>query len=161
VNYYDYGPQNSRGFRALKVWLALRQVGRAGYLQTIADDMALARHLHRLMAQHPEFEATSQGLSITTFRYVPPDLRAQIGSAQAEACLNRLNQRLLTAVEHSGEVFLSNALVDGRFVLRACIVNFHTSLDDIEALPALLSRWGREADQEPRSEIGRLNGECS
>jgi aromatic-L-amino-acid decarboxylase len=161
VNYYDYGPQNSRGFRALKVWLALRQVGRAGYLQMIADDMALAQHLHRLMAQHPEFEATSQSLSVTTFRYVPPDLRAHVGSAQAEACLNRLNQRLLTAVEQSGEAFLSNALIDGRFVLRACIVNFHTSLDDIEALPALLSRLGREVDQEPRSEIGRLTGECS
>ena len=39
MNYFDYGPQNSRGFRALKVWLALRQVGRAGYLQMIGDDM--------------------------------------------------------------------------------------------------------------------------
>ena len=48
VNYFDYGPQNSRGFRALKVWLALRQVGRAGYLKMIGDDMLLARHLHQL-----------------------------------------------------------------------------------------------------------------
>ena len=75
VNYFDYGPQNSRGFRALKVWLALRQVGRDGYLQMIGDDMRLARHLHALVAQHPEFEAITQNLSITTFRYVPPDLR--------------------------------------------------------------------------------------
>jgi aromatic-L-amino-acid decarboxylase len=160
VNYYDYGPQNSRGFRALKVWLALRHVGRAGYLQMIADDIALAQHLHRLMTHHPEFEATSQGLSVTTFRYVPPDLRSQIGSAAVEAYLNRLNQRLLTAVEQSGEAFLSNALIDRRFVLRACIVNFHTSLDDVEALPALLSRLGKAVDDEPRSEIGRLTGEC-
>jgi aromatic-L-amino-acid decarboxylase len=160
VNYFDHGPQNSRGFRALKVWLALRQVGRAGYLQMIADDMALAQHLHQLMAHHPEFEATSRGLSITTFRYVPPDLRSHIGSAPVEAYLNRLNQRLLTAVEQSGEAFLSNALIGGTFVLRACIVNFHTSLEDVEALPALLSRLGKEADQEPRSEIRRLYGEC-
>jgi aromatic-L-amino-acid/L-tryptophan decarboxylase len=160
VNYYDYGPQNSRGFRALKVWLALRQVGRAGYLQMIADDIALAQHLHRLMAHHPEFEATSQSLSITTFRHVPPDLRSQIGSAPVEAYLNRLNQRLLTLVEQSGEAFLSNALIGGTFVLRACVVNFHTSLEDIEALPALLSRLGRAVDDEPRAEIGRLNREC-
>jgi aromatic-L-amino-acid/L-tryptophan decarboxylase len=146
VNYFDYGPQNSRGFRALKVWLALRQVGRAGYLTMIGDDMRLAQHLHQLMAQHPEFEATTQSLSITTFRYVPPDLRPRLGSETVESYLNELNQRLLTAVEKSGEAFLSNAVVGGTFVLRACIVNFHTSLGDIEALPPLLSRLGREVD---------------
>ncbi len=58
--------------------------------------------------------------------------------------LNRLNQQLLTAVEKDGEAFLSNALIGGTFVLRACIVNFHTSLGDIEALPVLLSRLGEE-----------------
>ena len=146
VNYFDYGPQNSRGFRALKVWLALRQVGRAGYLQMIGDDILLARHLHQLVAQHPEFEAATQNLSITTFRYVPPDLRPQLGSGTVEAYLNQLNQNLLTAVEKSGDAFLSNALVGGRYLLRACIVNFHTSLGDIEALPPLLSRLGRETD---------------
>ena len=141
-----YGPQNSRGFRALKVWLALRQVGRAGALQMIADDMLLAHHLHRLLTEHPEFEATSQSLSITTFRYVPRDLAAQVGSGAVEAYLNQLNQDLLSAVEKSGEAFLSNAVIAGRYVLRACIVNFHTCLDDIEAMPGLLARLGQEAD---------------
>ena len=75
---------------------------------------------------------------------MPEDLRLQIGSEKVEAYLNQLNQQLLTAVEKSGEAFLSNAIVGGRFVLRACIVNFHTSLADIEALPPLLSRLGRE-----------------
>jgi aromatic-L-amino-acid/L-tryptophan decarboxylase len=145
LNYFDYGPQNSRGFRALKVWLALRQAGRAGCLKMIADDMRLARHLHRLLAHHPEFEATSHSLSITTFRFVPPDLRQQPRSEEGEEYLNRLNQRLLTAVEKSGEAFLSNAVIAGTFVLRACIVNFHTSLGDVEALPPLLSRLGHEA----------------
>jgi aromatic-L-amino-acid decarboxylase len=146
VNYFDYGPQNSRGFRALKVWLALRQVGCAGYLKMIGDDMLLARHLHQLLAHHPAFEATTQSLSITTFRYVPPDLRPQLGSEKVETYLNQLNQHLLAAVEKSGEAFLSNALVDGRYLLRACVVNFHTSLDDIEALPRLVARLGQEAD---------------
>ncbi len=152
MNYFDYGPQNSRGFRALKVWLALRQVGRAGYLKMVGDDMLLARHLHQLLAHHPEFEATTQSLSITTFRYVPPDLRSQLGSDQVEDYLSRLNQNLLTAVEKSGEAFLSNALIGSKFVLRACIVNFHTSLGDIEALPVVLSRLGREADVALRRE---------
>src|SRR6185295_8213376 len=138
VNYFDYGPQNSRGFRALKVWLALRQVGRAGYLKMIGDDILLARHLHHLLARHPEFEAITQSLSITTFRYVPPDLRPQLGSEKVESYLNELNQKLLTAVEKGGEAFLSNGLIGDTFALRACIVNFHTSLGDIEALPPLV-----------------------
>ena len=146
VNYFDYGPQNSRGFRALKVWLALRQVGRAGYLKMIGDDILLARHFHQLLARHPEFEAITQSLSITTFRYVPPDLRPQLGSEKVENYLSLLNQHLMTAVENSGEAFLSNALIGGKFVLRACIVNFHTSLGDIEAVPLLLSRLGEETD---------------
>jgi aromatic-L-amino-acid decarboxylase len=153
LNFYDYGPQNSRGFRALKVWLALRQVGRAGYLKMIGDDMLLARHLHQLAAGHAEFEAVSQSLSITTFRYVPPDLRPHVGFEPVESYLNELNQGVLTAVEKCGEAFLSNALVGGRFVLRACVVNFHTSVGDIEALPPLLSRLGREVDDAMRGTV--------
>lgn len=145
-DYVDSGPQNSRGFRALKVWLALRQVGRAGCLGMIADDMRLARHLHRIMADHAECEAVTHNLSITTFRYVPADLRPRRGQAEVETYLNRLNQDVLTRLERSGEAFLSNAVVDGRFVLRACIVNFRTSLEDVEALPGLVVRFGREAD---------------
>jgi glutamate/tyrosine decarboxylase-like PLP-dependent enzyme len=156
VNYFDYGPQNSRGFRALKVWLALRQVGRAGCLKMIGDDMLLARHLHQLLARHPEFEPMTQGLSVTTFRYVPLDLRSRLRSEEVEAYLGRLNQELLTAVEKSGEAFLSNALIGGRFLLRACIVNFHTSLADVEALPPLLSRLGRRADVALRRGRGAL-----
>jgi aromatic-L-amino-acid/L-tryptophan decarboxylase len=158
VNYFDYGPQNSRGFRALKVWLALRQVGRAGCLKMIGDDMLLARHLHRLLAQHPEFQPMTHGLSVTTFRYVPHELRSQLGSEEVETYLDRLNRELLTAVEKSGEAFLSNALIGGRFLLRACIVNFHTSLGDVEALPLLLSELGRRADDALRRGLGTRPG---
>jgi glutamate/tyrosine decarboxylase-like PLP-dependent enzyme len=147
TNFFDYGPQNSRGFRALKVWLALRQVGAAGYLQMIGDDMRLSRHLHALVRQHPDFEAMTQHLSITTFRYVPRDLQSATARADVEPYLDRLNEELLTRVERSGEAFLSNAVVNGRFALRACIVNFRTSLADIEALPDGLARHGRETDQ--------------
>jgi aromatic-L-amino-acid/L-tryptophan decarboxylase len=150
TNYFDHGPQNSRGFRALKVWLMLRQVGLSGYLTMIGDDMRLARHLYALVREHPDFEALTQHLSITTFRYIPHDLRAARQAPETEAYLQRLNQELLTRVERSGEAFLSNAMVGGRFALRACIVNFRTRPSDIEALVALLSRLGREADETMR-----------
>jgi len=144
IDYHEYGPQNSRGFRALKVWLALRQVGRAGYVEMISDDIRLAQELYRLVEAQPELQAFTRGLSITTFRYVPPDLTP--GSQQVEAYLNQLNAELLTRLQRSGEAFLSNAVVEGKFLLRACIVNFRTSLEDVEALPALVTRIGREVE---------------
>ncbi len=144
LNFVDYGPQNSRGFRALKVWLALQQIGRAGYVETIAEDMRLSRRLFRLFQDDPRFEALTQSLSIATFRYVPPDLRTKVGQPEAEEWLNNLNRDLLTRVEKSGEAFLSNAVIGGKFALRACIVNFRTSDGDIDALPGIL---GRIADQ--------------
>jgi aromatic-L-amino-acid decarboxylase len=146
ANFFELGPQNSRGFRALKVWLALRQVGRDGYHRMIADDILLAEHLHERVSAHPELEAATQWLSITTFRYVPLDLRASIGEEAAEAYLDRLNRELLAAIERSGEAFVSSAVVERRFLLRACVVNFHTSLEDIEALVPLVSRLGRDID---------------
>jgi aromatic-L-amino-acid/L-tryptophan decarboxylase len=158
TNYFDYGPQNSRGFRALKVWLALRQVGLSGYLQMIGDDMRLARYLHTLIQQHPDFEAFTQHLSITTFRYVPASLGTTAGSPETEAYLQRLNQALLTRIERSGEAFLSNAVVDGRFALRVCIVNFRTTAADIDALLTLLVRFGREVDAELSGLTLRLGG---
>ena len=55
----------------------LRQAGREGYRQMLADDCRLSRELYRLAGEHPELEAVTQGLSITTFRFVPRDLRAR------------------------------------------------------------------------------------
>jgi glutamate/tyrosine decarboxylase-like PLP-dependent enzyme len=144
VNFVDYGPQNSRGFRALKVWLALQQAGRAGYVETIAEDIRLSRKLFQLLDDHPDFIALTQNLSITTFRYVPPNLRAKVGDPQVEELLGHLNRELLTRLEQSGRVFLSNAVIDGTFALRACIVNFRTSEADIEALPQIIASTARQ-----------------
>lgn len=145
LNYYDIGPQNSRGFRALKIWLALQHAGAAAYREMIQDDIALAGHLYDLATAHQEIEAITHNLSITTLRYVPLELRAGLGSEQTEAYLNRLNQLLLTYLENSGEAFASNAQVNGKYALRFCIVNFRTSIDDIEAMPQLVAHLGGQA----------------
>jgi aromatic-L-amino-acid/L-tryptophan decarboxylase len=146
TNYVDFGPQNSRGFRALKVWLALRQVGREGYVRMIGDDIRLSERLFASVSAHPELEACTQGLSITTFRYVPADLRSHIETAGADVYLNALNEALLERIQGSGEAFVSNAVVRGRYLLRACIVNFRTGVADVDALPEIVVRLGREVD---------------
>jgi len=149
-NYYEFGPQNSRGFRALKVWLALKQVGRDGYVKMVSDDIKLAQALYNLVDEHPALEAFTHNLSITTFRYVPEDLPS--GTSESERYLNELNSELLSRLEKGGEVFFSNAVIRGTYVFRVCIVNFRTSMEDIEALPGIVARVGKELDEEIRPE---------
>ena len=150
TNYVDHGPQNSRGFRALKVWLALRQVGSGGYRKMIADDIRLSRAMAEVVDRHAELQLTTQHLSITTFRYVPRDLRAKLGEEPVERHVDALNRELLDRLQRGGEAFLSNAVVGGRYVLRACIVNFHTAEADVEAVPEIVARIGRTVDAEMR-----------
>ncbi|MGB2867036.1 MAG: aminotransferase class V-fold PLP-dependent enzyme [Bacteroidota bacterium] len=148
TNYYERGPQNSRGFRALKVWLGLRQVGRDGYESMIAEDVRLARILYQNVRKYDELEALTNGLSITTFRFVPGDLR---GKEDAESYLNQLNTELLARLQASGEAFCSSTLIAGKFVLRVCIVNFRTTVDDVESFPSIVLRIGRQTDRILRS----------
>jgi glutamate/tyrosine decarboxylase-like PLP-dependent enzyme len=152
TNFHELGPQNSRGFRALKVWLALRQAGRDGTVGMIAGDIELSRALFRAAAAHPELETATQGLSIATFRYVPEELAT--GSEEAEVALNELNALLLARLQASGEAYLSNAIVGGRFLLRACVVNFRTTLADVEAIPGIVVRIGRQLVDEARERAG-------
>jgi glutamate/tyrosine decarboxylase-like PLP-dependent enzyme len=145
INFYEWGPQNSRGFRALKVWLAFRQIGRAGYTKLIADDIALARRLYEKVDAHPELETLTCALSITAFRYVPPELPALTPDERSKY-LNELNTTVLTRLNEGGAVYMSNAVIDGAFALRACVVNFRTTSADIDAIPEIVAREGRLVD---------------
>ena len=145
-NYYEYGFQNSRGFRALKVWLGLQQVGRSGYEKMIKEDIALSKLLFTKAGDHAELEAVSQNLSITTLRYVPVDYSGS--SENHTTYLNELNEALLNRLQQGGEVFLSNAIVMGKYCLRACIVNFRTSQKDIAESIEIIVREGGKMHQE-------------
>jgi aromatic-L-amino-acid/L-tryptophan decarboxylase len=138
LHYYKRGPQNSRGFRALKVWLSLRHLGREGYAELIEQDIALARELDGIVDAAPDLERGPGGLSISTFRYVPDGVTA-------DEALNELNTEILGRLQTGGEAFVSNAIVDGRYWLRSCIVNFRTTRADLEALVALVQRLGAES----------------
>ncbi|MBZ5859563.1 pyridoxal phosphate-dependent decarboxylase family protein [Flavihumibacter profundi] len=141
-NYYEYGLQNSRGFRALKVWLTLQQVGRKGYIEMIDEDIQLSKLFFDLAKKHKELEAITQNLSITTLRYVPANFTA--GKEERDSYLNRLNEALLNDLQQGGEVFLSNAVVNGKYCLRGCIVNFRTSKKDIEEIINIIVREGKK-----------------
>jgi aromatic-L-amino-acid decarboxylase len=137
LNYYEYGFQNSKGFKALKVWMALQQAGRSGYVQMIRDDIALAGYLHEKASAHPELEAHTHHLSITTFRYRP-------AGEHSDQYLNKLNENVVNAIQEGGEAFLSDAVINGNYFLRACIVNFRTTKHDLDELIDIVVREGRK-----------------
>ena len=116
----------SRRFRALKVWLTLQYYGRRRIAGAISDDISLAAYLGEVVDKAEDFELLAPvELSICCFRYVP-----RRGMSDAE--LNQLNERVMERVQKGGRAYLSNATVNGRFALRACITNFRTTKRDIE-----------------------------
>jgi glutamate/tyrosine decarboxylase-like PLP-dependent enzyme len=95
---------------------------------------------------------TEPGLSITCFRYVPEDLA---GRTDAGEYLDLLNERLMFDLQLDGRVFPSNAVVNGRFVLRSCIVNFRTEADTMDELVHETVRFGHIVDAELRPDLLR------
>lgn len=142
TNFYEYSLQNSRGFRALKVWMALQQVGRKGYQTMIGEDISVAKFLFAEAQHHPELEAVSQHLSITNLRYVPLALSGE--KEKNLALLNELNENLLNELQRSGEVFLSNAVIGQMYCLRACVVNYRTSYQDMTEIMDIIINTGRK-----------------
>jgi glutamate/tyrosine decarboxylase-like PLP-dependent enzyme len=125
----EYGFQQTRGFRALKVWMAVQYHGLAGHRKAIERDIDHARALAEALRAASDFQLFEpQGLSIVCFRYLP---RAERVTPEA---LDTINQLLLTRLQLSGRVFLSSTTIDGRFWLRACFVNPLASDDDVGAI---------------------------
>lgn len=151
IDYYEHGMQNSRMFRALKVWLGLRQAGRDGYVASIRDDIEVATHLFAAAQAHTEIEARTLSLSIATLRYVPADLDTE--NADYAQYLNELNEQVLAEIQQRGELFLSNAVIDGDYFLRACCVNFRTTRADVEGIPEAVATIARALDRRLRCRV--------
>jgi glutamate/tyrosine decarboxylase-like PLP-dependent enzyme len=125
--FWDYGVELSRRFRALKVWLTLQYYGTRRIAAAISDDISLAEYLGETVSNADDFELLAPvELSICCFRYVPP------GANKSDAELDRLNVSLMELVQKGGRAYVSNATVNGRFALRACITNFRTTKSDID-----------------------------
>jgi glutamate/tyrosine decarboxylase-like PLP-dependent enzyme len=125
--YWDYGVELSRRFRALKVWLTLGYYGVNRIAESIANDMAMAAYMGELVSKAEDFELLAPvELSICCFRYVPREL---VGNDDE---LNKLNEEILGVVQTGGRAYVSNATVNGKFALRACITNFRTTKADVE-----------------------------
>src|ERR1043166_1477439 len=127
---WDYGPELSRRFRALKVWMLLKGVGLDRLGKAIESNLACARHFESMVRASDDFEMVAPvDLSIFCFRHVPARLRNQ-----SHKQIDHFNERLLVALQRDGSSYLSNATLGGRFALRGCVLNYRTTLRDMEIL---------------------------
>jgi len=125
----EYGFQQTRGFRALKVWMALQHHGIDGYRQTIDRELGLAELLADALRRTPDFEVCEPpSLSIVCFRYAPPALGGSVDQ------LNTVNAAILEEVQLRGKAFLTSTVMDGVYWLRANVLNPRTKAADVAAL---------------------------
>ncbi|MGH7322703.1 MAG: pyridoxal phosphate-dependent decarboxylase family protein, partial [Candidatus Rokuibacteriota bacterium] len=126
-NFMDYGPQLGRRFRALKLWMVLRAYGRAGLETRLAEHIRLGRLFAAWVDADPDWERLAPvPFSTVCFRARPRDWVAD------DARLNPLNERLLEAVNATGDAFLSHAVLGGRFTLRLAIGNIRTEVRHVQ-----------------------------
>jgi glutamate/tyrosine decarboxylase-like PLP-dependent enzyme len=124
--YWDHSPELSRRFRALKIWFMLKLYGTRALQAAIDRNISVARHLAELIDVSDDFERVAPvPLSIVCFRARQDD---------------EFNRRLMVEVQRDGDSYLSNATINGRFALRACVVNFRTEPADVERLLASIRR---------------------
>lgn len=134
----DYGPDLSRGFRALKVWFTFKTWGADAIGAAILDTCEIARHLAELVDAAPMLERLAPvALNIVCFRYrFPHDA-------------DRQNAELVADLQEGGIVAPSTTTLGGTLAIRAAIVNHRTRRDDVEALVDAVLRFGaRRAEQQ-------------
>lgn len=133
--FWDHGIELSRRSRALKLWMTIRYYGASRIAASIAQDIALAAYVAQLVSETNDLELLAgPHLSICCFRHAPDGVPT--------ADLDDHNEKLLRALQRDGRAYLSNATVDGRLALRACITNFRTTRGDIARTLGIVRELG-------------------
>ncbi len=140
VCFFDYGPQLSRSFRALKIWMSLKAYGAARFREIIDQTLDLALFAQAWLEESPSFEVLSgASLGIVCFRFAPKG-----DAVDDPARLDRLNEVIVRRVIEEGRAMLSSTRLHGRFVLRLCVLNHRTRLEDVEETLRYVEALGRE-----------------
>lgn len=133
---HDFGLQTSRGFRALKVWMALKEHGLTKFGRLIDQNVAHARYLtKRITATQDLTLCSPTAINIVCFRYDPGGLSV--------AALKRLNTEIMVRMQERGVAAVSDTTVHGRHCLRAAINNHRTTRADLDMLIDEVVRQGR------------------
>jgi aromatic-L-amino-acid decarboxylase len=130
-NLMDYGVSLGRRFRALKLWMVIRSLGCEGIANAIKEHVSYARNLAEKIEDNPDFELLAPvPFSTLVFRFSPNRLSKE-NRGQSESEINRLNEKLLGAVNQTGHVFLSHTKLRGKFGIRLAIGNLKTTWEDV------------------------------
>ena len=142
----DYGPQLSRSFRALKVWMSMKAHGLNQYKAVIQQNVAQTRYLAELVDKHPQLERTaSVPLNIVCFRYVADNMRNEQ--------LNDLNHELLLRLQEGGIAIVSNSTLNGKYSLRMAHVNQRSQYSDFDLLVDTVVELGQALVKEMRETV--------
>ncbi len=146
----DYGLQLSRGFRALKVWMSLKEHGVHKYGQLIQQNIEQAQYLGWLVNQKPELELLAPvALNIVCFRYHI--------AGWDDAALNAFNEELLLRLQEGGLAIPSSTTLNGCYAIRAAITNHRSRREDFDLLVQEVLRLGHELEKSglPATEVSR------
>ncbi len=138
----DRGLQLSRGFRALKVWMSMKEQGVSRIAGAVQMNIEQSRRLGDMVAAHPDLELLAPvALNIVCFRYAPAGMEA--------GALNALNPAILVALQERGIAVPSQTVLQGRFAIRVCNSNHRSRDEDFDLLIEAVVRIGAELAARP------------
>ncbi len=137
-DFFRYGQMGTRRFNSLKLWMAVKFMGREGYAKTVGRQIDLTKYLAARIDELRDFQCLGEvETAVCCFRFVP--------SADLDGpALDRLQQRLQQIIERSGEAWLTTTVLHGRRALRVNINSFLTEQHHVDDLLELLERSGRQ-----------------
>jgi aromatic-L-amino-acid decarboxylase len=139
-DFFRYGQMGTRRFNSLKLWMALKFMGRAGYAETVDRQIALTEYLADRLGELSDFQRVGKiETAVCCFKFLPSGARAADGVVQ-----DQLQQKLQQSIEKGGEAWLTTTVLHGRRALRVNINSFLTEQRHIDDLVELLKRTSRE-----------------
>jgi len=144
INYYDYGVQLTRGFRALKLWLSIKTFGAAAFREAINRGFEMAEFAESLLRQSDCWRVISPAaFGIVTFIFVAE------GCSESE--ISEIHRRMVGAMAQDGFAFANSTALRGQTVMRLCTINPRTTEDDVRATIKQLEQFGRELQDRIKS----------
>lgn len=144
INYYDYGVQLTRGFRALKLWLSIKTFGASAFREAINHGFEMAEFAENILRQSGSWRIISPAtFGIVTFRYV--------AEGRPENEVNEIHRRLVEMMAKDGFAFANSTALRGQTVMRLCTINPRTTEDDVRATIKQLEQFGRELHERFKS----------
>ncbi|MFT7898847.1 aspartate aminotransferase family protein [Tenacibaculum ascidiaceicola] len=139
INFYDYGIQLTRRFRALKFYMSIKTYGLDAFKEAVTYNIQLADDVEKMLRKSRNWEIISPAtLAVINFRYNP------IGLNLSEKEIDELNQKISQKIMESREAFLVTTILNKQVVLRMCLINPKTTMEDVKETLELCHQFGEE-----------------